>query len=226
MAKQQLRGKWGTAILVTAITMFISLLFELPALIQNVMDGFNSIFHTGTTAFSFYFNTDSSTSRFSILSFFAACILETAQMYMYLRMASGKEQITFNTFLDGLTYWLRALLSTVWMYLWIILWSCLFIIPGIVKAFAYSQIFFLITEYPHMKIRKALQISKLITRGHKGDLFVMFLSFIGWSILCLITCGIGFLWLIPYQTQSFANAYLGIKQDALNRGIITLQDLA
>lgn len=224
MAKRQLKGRWGTPVLVTAVTFFIGIMFELPALIHDTLNSWNTTLLS--TSSTFFFHSGFTPSRLSILSVFACYILEVAQLYMYIRMSKSTLQISFNTFLDGLTYWLRAILSALWFHLWVILWTCLFIIPGIVKAISYSQIFYLVADYPHMKIRKAMQISKLITRGHKADLFVMFFSFLGWGILCSLTCGIGLLWLLPYMNMSFTNAYNGIKEDALNRGILTLQDLS
>lgn len=113
-----------------------------------------------------------------------------------------------------------------WFVLWVFLWMLLFVIPGIVKTFAYSQMFFVLAEYPGIGVRKAMHISKLITRGHKGDLFVMYLSFFGWMILCALSCGIGSLWLAPYMTTSFVNAYLALKNEAIATNVLSPADFA
>jgi uncharacterized membrane protein len=47
--------------------------------------------------------------------------------------------------------------------------------------------------------------------GHKGKLFVLYLSFIGWFLLSCITCGVGFLWLVPYVQTTLANFYDDLK---------------
>ncbi len=111
-----------------------------------------------------------------------------------------------------------------WYSLWVFLWTLLFIVPGIVKAFSYSQMFFILAEYPDIGVRKAMQISKTMTKGNKGDLFVMCLSFIGWEILAALTCEIGSLWLRPYETMSFTNAYHAMKAHAIQAGDLTEED--
>jgi len=202
--------------------MVIGILFGLPGLIANALSGRHFIL--STTGQSAGFQAEMESSRFSLLSVIAFWILGVAQIHVYLTMVRSRMPVLFNTFLDGLTLWFRALKSALWYFLWVILWSCLFVIPGIVKMISYSQMFFIITEHPHIKIRQAMQISKIMTQGHKADLFVMCLSFVGWYIVCGITCGIGLLWLTPYMNMAFANAYAGIKQDALNRGVLVMQD--
>ena len=91
--------------------------------------------------------------------------------------------------------------------------------------YAYSQIFFLLCEYPQIGVLSALKISKEITKGHKMDLFLMDLSFLGWTILSYLTCGILDLWLKPYKTMAFTNAYHALLDEAVKRGIISMQDL-
>ena len=56
-------------------------------------------------------------------------------------------------------------------------------------------------------IMDAIKESKRITQGYKGDIFVLGLSFIGWGLLCILTLGIGFLWLAPYASTTYSNLY-------------------
>ncbi|MDR3283848.1 MAG: DUF975 family protein [Treponema sp.] len=90
----------------------------------------------------------------------------------------------------------------------------------IYKCIAYSQIYFVLAEYPAVSIHKALKTSIAITRHQCGRLFLLALSFIGWAFLCLFTLGIGFLFLIPYISVSFANAYKVLKQQSFEKGIL------
>lgn len=106
------------------------------------------------------------------------------------------------------------------------LWSFLLIIPGIVKGLSYSQMFFILAEYPDIGVRRAMQLSKEMTNGYKADLFVMEISFIGWAILADLSFGIGYLWLIPYQKMSFTNAYHALKAKALQTGRLTQEDFS
>ena len=57
--------------------------------------------------------------------------------------------------------------------------------------------------------------SKAMTNGHKMDLFVLGLSFIGWGFLCAITLGIASIWVIPYMQATYANAYNSLKPIAI-----------
>ena len=102
-----------------------------------------------------------------------------------------------------------CLLATIFIFLWCLL----LIVPGIIKAFEYSQIYFLIADNPHMTASEALKTSSQIMAGKKCELFKLWLRFIGWAILCILTLGIGFLWLIPYAYVSLAHFYERIRPE-------------
>ena len=70
-----------------------------------------------------------------------------------------------------------------------------------------------------------LDISKKITQGYKVDLFVLHLSFVGLNLLCIFTFGIASLWVMPYQTMTYINAYHGLMKRALETGVVTLEDI-
>ncbi len=81
----------------------------------------------------------------------------------------------------------------------------------IVKSISYSMLFYIIADDPEGSVREALTESKKITQGHKWQLFVVSLSFLGWGLLAVLTLGIGFLWLTPYINVTLANVYQQIK---------------
>ena len=85
------------------------------------------------------------------------------------------------------------------MSLFITLWSLLLIIPGIIASYSYAMAPYLMAENPSMGIMEALRRSKEIMYGNKWRLFCLHFSFIGWICLCIFTCGLGFLFLSPYQ---------------------------
>ena len=116
-----------------------------------------------------------------------------------------------NTF-NFSNYW-RKVGGMVWMSVLMFLWTLLFIIPGIVKAFAYSMTPFILDENPELTPVEAIHRSRMMMKGHKFDLFWLYLSFIGWGILCLFTAGIGFLWLVPYVQTAEAAFYEEVKAD-------------
>ena len=103
--------------------------------------------------------------------------------------------------LNGETIGTRIILSVI-KNLYIFLWSLLFIIPGIVKSYAYILSEFIALENPEMSASECLRKSQEMMDGHKKELFILDLSFIGWHILCVLSFGIGYLFLNPYIIQT------------------------
>jgi len=91
------------------------------------------------------------------------------------------------------------------------LWSLLFFIPGIIKGLSYSMGMYILAEHPEMSATQALDESKRMMRGHKWELFVLELSFIGWFLLVPFTMGLLLIWLTPYVKMSTTNFYNCIK---------------
>ena len=132
----------------------------------------------------------------------------------FLRLLTrGENDLLGNTFkIATKSYWHK-----VWgmflMYIFIVLWSFLFIIPGIIKIFSYAMTPYILEENPELSANEAIDRSRAMMKGHKFDLFWLFLSFIGWFILSLLTLGIGGLWLGPYMQTATAAFYEDVKAD-------------
>lgn len=106
------------------------------------------------------------------------------------------------------------------------LWSMLFVVPGIVKGYSYSLAMYIKSENPNIPASKAIELSTRMTNGHKMDLFVLDMSFIGWAILSAFTLNIlGILYVMPYQYASKAFAYEEIKEEALANQIVSEAEL-
>lgn len=128
-----------------------------------------------------------------------------------LRFARGKNAELAQIF-DGFRMRVsESIVAYLLMLLYILLWSLLLIIPGIIAAISYSQTFFILAEDDKVSGTEALARSQKMMSGNKGKFFAFCLRFTGWFILCLFTFGIGFLWLMPYMQVSFANFYNDIK---------------
>ncbi len=112
----------------------------------------------------------------------------------------------------------KALWLSILIYVFTYLWTLLFIIPGIIKGFSYSMAYYVLAENPNMTAREALNTSKRIMKGHKWELFVLQLSFIGWHLLGMITCGIAYIYVIPYISATTANFYNSIKEPVVVEG--------
>lgn len=127
---------------------------------------------------------------------------------------NGDNKLTRNIFSLGFTNWLHIVWGYFLMSLLIVLWSFLFLIPGIIMAFAYFLTPYILVENPEMKVSDALRKSRMMMKGHKFDLFYLELSFIGWILLGILTLGIGYLWLIPYMYTTVAAFYNDLKVEA------------
>ena len=156
-------------------------------------------------------------------------ILMVALIFTLMEMTAVSQDsqgdVSFSTFLNGIElHWLNALLGSLWHFLWVFLWSLLFIIPGIVKLYSYSMMFFALAENPKIGATKAMDISKILTSGHKADLFLMDVSFLGWAVLSCLSFGIGFIWLVPYVKMTKTYAYYDLKRMAFAQSKLSPAD--
>ena len=137
-----------------------------------------------------------------------AFTISVLRVYQNLALAQ-KPQVgdAFTGFDDFWTAFKAQLLVSVFTFLW----SLLFVIPGIIKGFSYSQTMMVVAENKGISAREALNRSKAMMEGHKMDLFVLNLSFIGWVLLCGITFGIAYIWVGPYMQATLVNFYNDVK---------------
>lgn len=106
----------------------------------------------------------------------------------------------------------RVLTTTLLYYVYVFLWSLLLLIPGCIKSYSYAMTPYILKDNPEMKNNAAIEESMCMMDGHKLELFILDLSFIGWALLSLLTCGIGFLWLVPYMNMARVNFYEDLKK--------------
>ena len=133
--------------------------------------------------------------------------------YVILKLARTGQKIDFKDLFRGFTQdigqnILLGLLSS----LFVALWSLLLIVPGIMKAYSYSMIYYIKADHPEYDWRTCLHASQEMTYGHKMELFVLDVSFIGWYILGALCLGVGTLWVIPYHETAKALVYEQIKK--------------
>ena len=106
----------------------------------------------------------------------------------------------------------RVLTTTLLYYVYVFLWSLLLLIPGFIKSYSYAMTPYILKDNPEMKNNAAIEESMRMMDGHKLELFLLDLSFIGWAILSILTCCIGFLWLVPYMNMARVNFYEDLKK--------------
>lgn len=112
--------------------------------------------------------------------------------------------------LEGFTSFVPALLVYLLTLIFTILWSLLLIIPGIMAAYSYSMAFYILRENPELSPLEVIRESKALMKGHRMDLFLLHLSFIGWGLLSILSLGIGGLWLMPYVGAATTAFYLDL----------------
>lgn len=96
------------------------------------------------------------------------------------------------------------------------LWSLLFYIPGIIAAIRYSMTFYIIADNPELSATEAIDKSKEMMKGHKGEFFVLLLSFFWWYLLCLLTLGLASIYVSPYIEATKIAFYEKIKLEGSN----------
>ena len=146
----------------------------------------------------------------SIACILLAPALTLSLVRIYLNLVQGVTP-DFSAAFSGFDDFWCAFKVNFLVGLYTFLWSLLFVIPGIVKGISYSMSMYVLAENKGMSATECIEASKKMTEGHKMELFVLSLSFIGWALLCGITFGIAYIWVGPYMTATFTNAYNLLK---------------
>ena len=134
---------------------------------------------------------------------------------VYLRIVRGDDYIKFSSMFDGCDDFGSNLVLGVMHTLIITLWTLLLIVPGIIKSYSYAMVYYIKAENPNYTWRECLKESEMMMKGHKMQLFILHLSFVGWVLLSLLTCGIGLLWVNTYQQTATAVFYEKLKLEKM-----------
>lgn len=128
----------------------------------------------------------------------------------------------FSGFNQGYLTSVGALLVT---EIFIGLWTLLLIVPGIIKALEYSMVKYVLADNPSIPGTRAREISRIMTRGEKGSIFVLQLSFIGWFLLGAICFGVGILFVMPYYEATMAELYIFLRDRAIQTNQVNPAEL-
>ena len=132
-------------------------------------------------------------------------------LYIVFYKLYNERVLTFDTLFDGYKDYGRILGTVLLVQIYTFLWSLLLIVPGIIKACSYAMTPFILRDHPELSFNAAIEKSMAMMEGNKMKYFLLCLSFIGWGILCVLTLGIGTLFLSPYMNTSFAAFYNDLK---------------
>ena len=125
-----------------------------------------------------------------------------------------QENTDYGRLFDGFSQYGRILLAELLKGIYIVLWSLLLLVPGIMKSYSYAMTEFVLKDNPEMNGEEAICESMRLIQGHRMQLFLLDLSMIGWLILSILTAGIGLLFLYPYLYTAHAHFYEELKAQA------------
>ncbi len=146
--------------------------------------------------------------------------LEFGIVYIFLKQARDGEKMEVGSLFKGFSEDIGGnIVLGLLVALFTSLWSLLFVIPGIIKAYAYSMSFYVKSDHPEYGWKECMDESQRIMNGHKMDLFVLHLSFIGWAIVGALCLGVGTLWVQAYMSATTAHFYESIKDG----GVVVVQ---
>lgn len=224
MAKEQLFGKYGTAVGASLITTLIQLtMILLPAFVINtnhwagqiiyylisfVLSLFTGIFASGIAFFYLKISCRQPVAIGDIFSGFTvhpdkAIILQLA--LTLISYGCTAPMFVFNLLFTQTQNTIYMLLTSVFM----IIGYAIMIIINLI----FSQVFFLLQDFPHYPVKELLKMSRQMMKGHKGRLFYISLSFIPLFFLGILSCCIAYLWLIPYTNAVRANFYMDLMKN-------------
>lgn len=184
-AKQQIKGKIG---ILFVITLVIAVISSIASVILGLIPVVGSLAATVI-----------------VTPAFALSVVR-----IYLNVVKGKAPELNDAFTGFDDFW-AAFKVTFLVGLFTFLWSLLFFIPGIIKAISYSMSMYVLAENKGKPALQCIAESKKMTEGHKMELFILALSFIGWAIVGAITLGIAYIWIAPYMQVTMTNAYNYLK---------------
>lgn len=140
------------------------------------------------------------------------CLRQYGMANMALRGADHRQLEIGDAFI-GFKQFGRAFACGFFVTLFVLLWSLLLVIPGIIKAFSYLLTPYLVLEHPDWTVMEAIDESRRLMDGNKWRAFLFGLSFIGWWLLGILTFGILYFWLIPYQSIAMGAFYRAVLRE-------------
>ena len=224
IAREALSGKWMIAVLVGLVAMILGGASSGGPEVKLNIDasGANASFEfAGQTIFSTGGGLDSEIGAFLVGSAIYITIAAIVMAVVYFVLGSiisvgyarfnldmvDRGEPGFETLFGYFSYWKTTAIARLLQSVYILLWSLLFIIPGIIATYSYAMTEFILAENPDLTASEAIARSKEMMSGNRWRLFCLHFSFIGWDILSSLTLGIGNLWLRPYKQAANAAFY-------------------
>ena len=192
-AREAMRGKWGYGIIVWLLAMLLDTIFSLPVYLANDEGLFDDIWNIVSTGFSWCM-------WFGIMACFLDIVRKQPKSYKRLFTA-------FRSF----EFFFKFLITEFFQTLFLICWTLLLFVPGLIKYYSYAMTEFILMDHPEYGPLQAITESRKMMYGHRMQLLILGCSFIGWFLLCIVTLGIASLWVIPYYNAARAKFYQDLK---------------
>ena len=133
--------------------------------------------------------------------------------YIYLGLVRGKDKIDFTDvtqgFLNG--QFVRSFLLWLLQNVFLMLWSLLLVVPGIIKSYSYRLSMYIAADRPELSPTECITESRRMMDGHKWQAFCLDFTMFLWTLVGSCACGIGTLWVTPYWEASNAAFYEAVK---------------
>lgn len=191
----KLSGKWTPACVAFLLYILVTLIISAPTFLFEKDSA-------GEAAWTWISNVLTWILDIGLAAYFLDLVLEKPLFYKRL----------FYGYSRGFLFAINVFVTQLLMGIFIFLWCLLLIIPGIMRAYSYSLILFILVDHPEYSPLEAIRKSKEMMYGHRMELFVLNLRFIPWALLGIITLGIGFIWVVPYVMSAFSEFYQQIKE--------------
>lgn len=203
-AKQDIRGN------ILKIFVILMLIYGVSLIVSGIVGGIMSVMGLAQS------NTIRANLVATALTFVMTAILAPISLSLnkiFLNISDGIE-VKYSDLLWGFEHIGKAICLYFRVFIFTYLWTLLFIIPGIIKSYSYSMSYFVMADNPEMTAKQAMQESMRLMQGHKMELFILQMSFIGWILLSCMTLGILFVYVVPYMETATANFYRELKNNA------------
>jgi len=215
-ARDNLANNWGLSIGVAALACLLGGLILGSSFIPEFKYSWNHRFSEGYELFE-NFRVSVSGGILGLLSFILGGVIQLGYAQFLLKQHDG-QTAEFNDLFSQFdrfgTGFAQAFLRNLYTFLWMLL----FIIPGIIASLSYAMTPFILAEHPDLTASEAISRSKELMDGHKTDLFILGLTFLGWDILCILTLNLGYLALNPYKNAAYAVFYRQISAERKRYG--------
>jgi uncharacterized membrane protein len=219
-ARERLKGNWTIAIIIsvivavlsgigTAIQEGVTISYYITEVYPVILEGRLMEAMEMTSYYAPPFWTDG----IVMLNTLLIVPLTTGVAFVFLNMMRGIKPQVKDSF-SKYSIFGKCILTDIYTSVIIVLWALLFIVPGIIAAYGYALVPYIICDDENLSVTETAILSKEMMNGHKMELFVLHLSFIGWSLLSLFTFGIlEIVYVTPYRNAAIAEFYQRVKAE-------------